>query len=341
MVRTTSMEIEKLARGAFAALGLVPKEGYRWVTEDGERWLKEVSASWITPQEYEFARPAFRKSYREDPGLHRHFAKLKETEDDIERFANKYGRLWGPVGSLAALGDIRPCAVKPRESLSEWSREIRNMARLLRLWDQVRNNDSEGLRQTVTWRRGPTRVYVENEIFASEGLPVKRTPLKPSRNLVAPAEGEEPLRPKLIGTWEYGDRMNPGRFYVAAKVNEKLKGHVSPVVVPFAGPSPDGEVLFFSDSLLDALYALFALEITNFGYTRTCYRCGGEFRTTNSRKYYCSEACKKADWENRGRRKKDRSGSTPEAEQPVATKRAVTDEDSSSTASVDPKGSRG
>ena len=341
MVRTTSIDIEKLARGAFAALELVPKEGYHWVTEEGQRWLKEGSASWIHPQEYEFARPAFRKSYREDPGLHRHFAKLKETEEEIERFANKYGRLWGPVGSLEALGDVRPCAVKPRESLSEWSREIRDMAHLLGLWDQVRDEDGEGLRQTVTWRRGPTRVYVQNEIFASEGLPLERTRLKSSRNLVAPAEGEEPLRPKLIGTWKYGDRISPGRFYVASKVNEKLKGHVSPVVVPFAGSSQDGEVLFFPDSLFGALYALFALEITNFGYTRICPRCGGQFRTTNRRKYYCSEACKKADWESKGRRRKSPPASTPQAEEVPIIEGGASAADASSTASADSKGPRG
>jgi hypothetical protein len=338
MVRTTSIEIEKLARGAFAALGLVPAEGYRWITEEGERWLQEGQSAWHHPQLYEFARPALRKSYREDPGLHRYFAKLKETEDDIERFANKYGRLWGPMGSLEALGEIRPRAIKSRESLGEWSSEIREMARLLRLWDQARIGDNEGLRAAVTWRQGPRRVYVEKEIFASEGLSPERTPLKPSRNLVAPAEGEEPLRPRLIEAWEYGDLVRPARFYVAARVNETLLGHVSPAVVPFAGPSEDGQVLFFPDSLHGALYALFALEITNYGFTRTCHRCSGEFRTTNRKKFYCSDACKKADWENKGRRRKVPS-SNAEGEPATADRRPSPSQPS--TTSSDSGESRG
>ncbi len=303
-MRTTSIEIEKLARGAYAFAQLAPVDGYDWVSHDGERWLVDKEPPWLPGQALEFVQPVLGSRHKGDPGLHRDFARLPETEEDIKRFANEHGRLWGTVGHLDVSGEIRPEAAKPRESFSEWRIEIRAMAQLINLWDLAHKGDDEGLREFVEWRRDPTRVHVDGEPFASEGLPMKCTPPKPRRNLAAAKEGEFPIRPKLIKTWEYGDRLNPIRYFVTSKVNQRLEGHLNAAVMPFSGSVDGGEILFFPDTLLGALYLLFALEITNHGFTKICPQCDGIFRTTNRRRDYCSDACKKAGWEpRRGRAK--------------------------------------
>jgi len=108
-------------------------------------------------------------------------------------------------------------------------------------------------------------------------------------------EGQE-----ILTHWQYGDSVEPARYYVYQRVNERLSSHVSPVVWPFV----DGEILFYPDCLLSAMYLLFALELS--GRVRPsiiCRGCGRYFTPVHGRQRYCDETCRKLDWYNRNKAK--------------------------------------
>ena len=81
---------------------------------------------------------------------------------------------------------------------------------------------------------------------------------------------------ELLERWEYGDSVEPVRYYLHREVNRQLKNHASPAVLPYR----KSEIYFFPDCLRGALYTLFMLELS--GRQRPamlcarpgCGRCG-------------------------------------------------------------------
>ena len=95
---------------------------------------------------------------------------------------------------------------------------------------------------------------------------------------------------ELLERWEYGDPVEPARYYVHREVNARLRGHVSPAVLPYR----KGDIYFFPDCLRSALYTLFMLELS--GRQRPailCARlgCGRCFEPAHSRQQYCETRC--------------------------------------------------
>ena len=95
----------------------------------------------------------------------------------------------------------------------------------------------------------------------------------------------------VLQRWRYGDVLEPMRYYVHKKVNDRLSGHVSPAVLPFLG----GKIRLFPDSLLSALYLRFAFDLSSGGgYSReaTCQFCKQVFAQTRRDMKYCSKSCR-------------------------------------------------
>ena len=94
----------------------------------------------------------------------------------------------------------------------------------------------------------------------------------------------------LLERWRHGDPVEPARYFVHREVNRRLKGHVSPAVLPFR----KGEIFFFPDCLLSAVYTQFMLELS--GRNRPavlCARlgCGRYFEPAHGRQRYCDKPC--------------------------------------------------
>ena len=307
---------EVMVRGPFAALLRVPDGGFSWddglVVFDNDQAKADTRNPWLV-------RPLGPRSVRQYAplavqDLHRRFSRLEPTRDAIHVFANEYGFL----GHSLALRDpelrsqtIRIDEFPVGESLGFWQREIARMAWLLDMWDLVRLRHRQVLDQLVQWTPSeqPRAVALDLELLSHVRL---QTPRPRSQSL--PAFYEEILRERgqsekaspwsftilahaenindieLLERWEYGDSVEPARYYLHREVNKQLKNHVSPAVLPYR----KGEVYFFPDCLRGALYTLLMLELS--GRQRPamlCARpgCGRYFEPAHGRQQYCEKRC--------------------------------------------------
>ena len=314
--RSEAQPFEIMVRGPFAALLRVPDGGFSWddglVVFDDKQTPADTQSPWLV-------RPSDSRSVRQYaplavPDLHRRFSRLAPTRDDIRAFADEHGFL----GHSLALRDPRPRSLTIRideipvgESLSFWQREIARMAWLLDMWDLVRDGHRQVLDHLVQWTpfEDPRTVAIDlglialarsqrarprsqsvsefyEEILREGGQSEKARPW--SFTILAHAENSNHI--ELLERWEYGDSVEPARYYLHREVNHQLKDHVSPAVLPYR----KGEIYFFPDCLRGALYTLFMLELS--GRQRPavlCARpgCGRYFEPAHGRQQYCEKRC--------------------------------------------------
>ena len=186
------------------------------------------------------------------------------------------------------------------------------MARLMALWELVKQGRRQELSHLVRWTPlgEPQRVTlylvsVDGELrpdlaqclwqnplefsdhFRQDGDYAGRMPYTGGTLL---ADEENGFYPELLERWKHGDPLEPAKYYVHREVNNQQKGHVSPAVLPFR----EGKIFFFPDCLLSALYTKFMLEIS--GRERPailCERpgCGSYFQPEHGRQQYCEKRC--------------------------------------------------
>lgn len=308
-----------MTRGQFAGLLRVPEDGYRWddslvpskfgagaerdpedgqlkvkplpydVATDKGPWLVEAVPMGVTRNVCQYAPLGV-------ANLHRRFARLSVTQNAILSFANRYGHL-----GHAVMLDSATC-VFAGESLEVWRREIVQMGLLLALWDLVKAENRQELSTFVRWQREPRMVSLQL-VFGEGRLQREMTrqiwrnfrslrgvPFDWAEGSVIAAENLGPDSQALLAKWAYGDEIEPVRYYVHRKINERMRGHVSPAVLPFRG----GDIFFFPDCLTSALYVHFALEGS--GRPRpqiACKGCGDYFRPLDGHQLYCFPRCRK------------------------------------------------
>ena len=93
--------------------------------------------------------------------------------------------------------------------------------------------------------------------------------------------------------WKEGDVVEPARYYLCARINERLAGHVKPTLMPFMHM----DILMFPDCLLTAMYVLFAMEVS--GKTRPAIMCRGcerYFIPEHASQIFCEATCRKRHW---------------------------------------------
>ncbi len=244
--------------------------------------------------------------------LHRRFSQLGDDQSEILAFASQYGLLTD--GHRLCLASPREQRYPPHiyvESLSFWRSEIRTMRRLVWLWDKTKGNPQR-LAEHVRWHDTPVPEWAE----ASWAYQVDITfPLKLGEPRVEDyiaigfggPEGSDgrplgffdnEMPENLFDPWTPHDPVAPARFYVSWIVNSRMKDHVRPFVLVWR----PGEIVLWPDSLLAAMYAQFALELT--GRTRPaqqCPGCGIYFIPSHGRQRYCEEACRKRHWDRENR----------------------------------------
>ena len=246
--------------------------------------------------------------------LHRKFAKVKQNEAGVLRFAGKYGLLeawserpnWGKNivghGAFLATPDSRKggyAYIHAIESLSFWLREIRDMKHLMHVWDLIKVKNAGALSKWVKWTTlsshpdEPGPHWTKNRVlwkemeaeFDAQG----RLILESGRHSMELGREDSQNNP-IPDSWRVGDILAPAYYYLCRKINDRLEKHVDPVVMPFMR----GDIYLWPDCLLSAMYVLFALEAS--GKTRPpiiCTGCGTYFTPVHGRQSYCATACRK------------------------------------------------
>ncbi|MBI4491371.1 MAG: hypothetical protein HY690_01070 [Chloroflexi bacterium] len=291
----TERPFEAMARGPFAALLQVPVQGYRWDAELTEGEPQDGDHQWlVAPVPVGVPFPARQYAPLAVPNLHRRFARLRRTPEAVLKFANRYGLLGHGRALLVNSPHDAPSPIYLGESLRFWQDGIATLAPLLALWDLVQRGNSLALLPYVRWERESLAVRIQWAWSEKDGLlPVARATERDARRvaLVATeARGEQDR--SLLARWRYGDTVEPARYWVCEQVNERLRGHVSPAVLPLR----KGEVYFFPDCLRSALYTHLLLEVS--GRVRPamlCARpgCGRYFTPTHGRQRHCSGECRR------------------------------------------------
>jgi hypothetical protein len=298
------IDFNEMASGSFVFSWTVAATGYQWADatspfhdkKESSRWLIDPTPAGVQGEWRRYAPLRHR-------GLHRRFAKLAPTEEAILGFANKYGLLDGGELPLKVTGSS---GVFGGEQLDLWVEEIKHMALLVRLWDLQKRNASD-LAQYVWWQedgtvRIPVACYWDERVGRWAVMTLDRDAEDPYRKILSidgPIEVMSPvisapfLHPRLARLWGKSDARGPLAYFVSLKVNERMRGHVSPAVIPLR----DGDIRMVPDSLRAALWLHLAFETS--GRQRKsleCLGCGEYFPPTHGRQKYHDEACRKRSW---------------------------------------------
>ena len=307
--------LDRLREGTLIYLGKIPRGGYRWMddmkpaelnrlTKPGilldRRTEKEVSPSdgpWLVgPEplgiEYDAQPSRVFRRYRGDPGLHHAFGKLEGSEPSILKFANRYGEL----GCGVMVAPVKGGGVCYGESLQMWQHEINQMAMLLAVWDLVQQNNRHELARYVCWEKDPLQVQMWLAVRKGElwPEPVRRArqekslrPIDWFESIAHEAMGAEWL---VLQRWGYGELQGPAGYFVHRNVNKRLRGHTNLQILPFL--RGEEKLVLMPDSLLAAIYVLFALELVG-RTTRECRFCKEPFRPSRRDQVYCTTSCRK------------------------------------------------
>lgn len=236
-------------------------------------------------------------------GLFRTFSRLGDDFDAMREFADEYGLLTrGQMATLPPRASDGPALTTIVEPQAFWQTQVRTMARLVWLWDQVRG-PKRVLEQFVSCRPskgfdGELAYDVEVRFPTVLGEPrdgpvATISPTGTASWLLAEHQPEgffPPLFPPMQTT---PDPVLSAHLYVATEVNQILMGHARPVVLPWKR----GQITIWLDSLLAGMYAQFALEVAGRSVSvKVCEAqgCGKPF-VPKPRQRFCSDRCRNRD----------------------------------------------
>ena len=318
------LPFQAMTRGPFAALLRVPEEGFGWsdglVVLDSEGDGENTAGPWLTRPNSLYVR---QYSPLAVPDLHRRFARTEPTAESILAFSNGYGLLGHGLWLSDSGSNDRGMVVG--ESLGFWQKEIGHMARLMALWELVKRGSRRELSHLVEWTPpGKSQqvrlylVYVDGTLRPDlvqcmrQRLDEFHDYFRRDEDLAGRmshwgvtvlAHEENGNDIELLEHWKHGDPIEPARYYVHREVNKRIRGHVSPAVLPFR----KGEIFFFPDCLLSSLYTQFMLELS--GRSRPamlCERpgCGRYFEPMHGRQKYCEKRCQQLAYYYRSKKSK-------------------------------------
>lgn len=307
----SSLSFRVLSQGPFAFTWAAPAGGHEWRHDlrppdrppyDSAltRPSHSVRGPWlVSARAPEVGKPEQIRRYaplaRVD--LHRVFASTKPTEAGVLEFADRFGSLGRPV-ALVTEGDEARAGLAG-ESFELWDSEIPAMHRLVELWGLVlaaRASEYEGrmkpgaLARRIVWSPEGRGVYVDwgadgHDTIADEAMGVD----------VA-----------MLERWRPGELVAPASYFVFRSVNERMRGRVSPALLPEHGD----QMALFPHDLLAALYVLFALELPQTRLPmRQCVTCGTFFYPSDKRQRHCRPACRKTK-HARAKRKQQKGATT-------------------------------
>jgi hypothetical protein len=322
-LRMNTIKFLDMTSGSFAFLWVKAEEGYQLEDENKYKLVSELIPSdsiyerdpakplhtgppWLVPK----GEMSQRYAPLAISVLHRKFARLFD-KDSIREFADRYGLLGNPVplgpkgGGTWVLG----------ESLEHWYKESHELGILLVIWDMVKKQDAGKLGQIIVWPSGNRVILRIKTVFDKkhkewqildwgDGKPASpqsieadhllamrgKTNIEISTYLLA-MRGKTNSNPELLDRWKTYDVIEPARYFVCREVNQRLKGHISPQVLPFLG----SKIYLFPDSLLSAMWLMLFNEITGALNLRRCDNCGEWKQVLKERKtFFCSARCRQA-----------------------------------------------
>ena len=293
-----------MTRGPFAFLWPVPEAGFEWDEHASPAPLQELmdaretKGPWLIPVEAEGG--WHRKALLASKGLHRRLAAVRPQPEAILRFANKYGFLRGDQLLLHRGGTISVNG----EHINHWTAAIGELAALIELLDLAQQKQAGRLGQFVTWHRDDQVNIAWQNSWTGSQWELERP--RPGRTGIYTAHvgglSNHAIQPDLAERWGRGTVVGPTKYFVHLRVNEQLRGHVSPVVLPFR----QGDIYMFPDSLLSAIYVSFALELSRSRQPRKlCAGCDRYFTPVDGRQGYHSPACRKLHWYHKQKEKGD------------------------------------
>jgi len=228
--------------------------------------------------------------------LHRNFAKLNpNSNNDIIRFANKYGLLTGPIGVYPSGGGKQQFWGEP---LSLWEKEIKDCGILLKIWEMIQNKDAGKLGQIILWRNVPNvAVFAsfyskrnKNNYMFTPGSSKPTTPMRFEFKILA----DNRVNSHLLERWQFGKVIEPALFYLRSEINEHLKGQFGFQLWAF-----DDELSIVPNNLKAAIWLMFAYEIIDKVKPAQCPLCMEWFEKDDKRRNYCSNACKQKAYRER------------------------------------------
>ena len=169
------------------------------------------------------------------------------TEEAVMGFAVKHG----PMGIAVSLADISGDGWNCEgESLRQWQEEFILFAGLRRLWSLAATRRTQDIERYLLWTAAPSQLEIRLPERGPDGQaagPVlrRKTFLVPGRALPNSARQR---RDELV--------IHVTRSFVCDAVNEKLRGHMSPVVL-----GNGARIRFAPHGLLSAIYWAFAREL--------------------------------------------------------------------------------
>jgi len=300
-----TLKFTETTSGSYAFYWYVVDIGYKRLTGDTHKTLNESgmdsTSPWFKlPEAGSYATRYFPLHKAE---LHRKFGGLYDDKSIIE-FANRYGLLGKTVFLIPHGGG----GVVVGESLERWRYESRAMGVLLAIWDMVQKEDAGKLGQIIIWLG--TNDHVLLRLLSEYDESQKRWVVTQHKGkgyvpgLVTEVLASPQINPELLERWQRGMPIEPAKYYVYHKVNERLKGHVAPQILPFL----EDRIYLFPDSLLAALWVLFLMELTGSVRLRQCdlQECGKwkEVKVTRG-SFYCSDTCRQKAYYKRVKQKKE------------------------------------
>ena len=270
----------------------VPRRGYRWELGEESDAFSEGEHLLVLTDGYPYgiSRSMARqiRPLQMDLALHRNFAEVPPERESILVFANEYGRLGGkkeieveilhprnPEGHIRVTG----------ESFKAWRKEIDEIGKAIRAWDTVASDEGETLPLLFC---DACREFYFDQAQADEG--------EFNGDTEAGFIDYETLPPEYREQISLGDFFHPAVFYVTNAVERHL---TSSLLLLDITPSPNEKdklrTSVAPDSLLAAMWCLFAVEIQQGVKYQKCRQCGKWFlqdATAGRPRMYCSDTCR-------------------------------------------------
>ena len=269
----------------------VHTRGYKWLREDepGEPLLvpKDEFGTWTR------LHPSY--PLRDSPGLFRRFAETEPTQDGILCFVNEHGPLGRPAWDQQKY--FQSCQNPPfvkvtAERFSFWNLQILLMRRLLRLSDDIRENNVRGLKDYIRWDSDRKRVFFRDEDGGIETI-------------------SDGINNTLASRISKGNVTIPALFYLQQSVNLRLADfQISARLAP-KDNSTALTLRFTPDNLIAALWVQLAQSLDGSKQFRKCNACGTWFELTRELRAdakFCSNACRSKAYRGRRMQAKELEG---------------------------------
>ncbi|MBZ5727444.1 MAG: hypothetical protein LAP87_20915 [Acidobacteriia bacterium] len=258
----------------------VPSTGHRWIdgqsiggdSSSAQRFLvEEAQPGELAPaDEYN---PLHEPSHS---ALFKTFAETESSEEGIQHFADRFGRLGGSAKeSVEVQGGTG--RFSEGEPLHIWRSEILAMRTLIRLWDLVENRDQAGLREFIEWKEDAA--FLRLPSTAGRGHARVSAAIKESPQL------------------KRGETLTAAVYFLQDLVNDKLAHHGVRARLLWDAKRAEYGLRLVPESLIGCLWLQLAKAMEKDRNYRRCGNCEAWFELGGSRgaradKKFCSPSCK-------------------------------------------------